>query len=52
MPHSVLRKWLFVESTHEDFEATMTDVAICIEKNDPRFGVYSKPRKKKASTAT
>jgi hypothetical protein len=23
MPHEVLRKWLFIDSTHEDFESTM-----------------------------
>jgi hypothetical protein len=47
-PHSVLKKWLFVDSGHEDFEETMEGVATRIADNDPRFGVYSKPRKPKA----
>ena len=25
MPHRVLRKWLFIDSTNEDFESTMED---------------------------
>ena len=27
MPHEILRKWLFIDSTHEDFESTMEGVA-------------------------
>ena len=38
-PHAVLRKWLFVDSTHEDFESTMEEVAGRMAQNDPRFGV-------------
>jgi hypothetical protein len=48
-PHEVLRKWLFIDSLHEDFEETMDGVAQCVVKDDPRFGVYSKPRKAKAA---
>ncbi|MFT4571300.1 MAG: hypothetical protein ACI8TX_002051 [Hyphomicrobiaceae bacterium] len=44
-PHEVLNKWLFVESTHEDFESTMERAALAIASNDPRFGVYSKRKK-------
>ena len=44
-PHQVLRKWLFVDSTHEDFESTMEAVAKRIAGNDPRFGIA--PRKSK-----
>ena len=39
MPHAVLRKWLFIDSTHEDFESTMEAVAKRVVSNDPRFGI-------------
>ena len=42
MPHEVLRKWLFIDSTHEDFESTMEAVAKRIANNDPRFGILAK----------
>jgi hypothetical protein len=38
-PHGVLRKWLFIDSTHEDFESTMEAVARHIASNDQRFGI-------------
>ena len=50
MPHAVLRKWLFIDSTHEDFEFTMEAVAKFVASNDPRFGVSPKspqPRTRK-----
>jgi hypothetical protein len=37
-PHQVLRKWLFIDSTHKDFESTMEAVAKHVARNDPRFG--------------
>jgi len=42
-PHTILRKWLFIDSTHEDFQSTMEAVAACIARNDPRFGVVPNP---------
>lgn len=39
-PHDVLRKWLFVASTHQDFELTMETVAKRMARNDPRFGIW------------
>jgi hypothetical protein len=39
MPHGVLKKWLFIDSTHEAFESTMEAVAHRIARNDARFGV-------------
>jgi len=42
-PHRVLRKWLFIDSAHEDFESTMERVAACLARDDRRFGVV--PRK-------
>jgi hypothetical protein len=41
-PHEVLRKWLFIDSSHEDFESTMDAVAKRMASNDPRFGVLPK----------
>ena len=42
-PHRVLKKWLFIDSAHEDFESTMEGVAARIARDDRRFGVV--PRK-------
>ena len=41
-PHDVLRKWLFIDSAHEDFESTMEAVANRVADNDPRFGILLK----------
>jgi hypothetical protein len=38
-PHDVLRKWLYIDSRHEDFEQTMERVARAMAHNDPRFGI-------------
>jgi hypothetical protein len=38
-PHAVLRKWLYIDSAHEDFEPTMEAVARRMAKDDRRFGV-------------
>ena len=43
-PHDVLGKWLFFDSTHDDFESTMEAVAKRVAKNDPRFGILPKSR--------
>jgi hypothetical protein len=52
-PHTVLRKWLFVDSTHSDFGSTMEAVARCMARNDPRFGILPRPaRPGKLRTAT
>jgi len=52
-PHGVLRKWLYIDSTHQDFESTIEAVANRMTRNDPRFGIVprsatSRGRKKKA----
>jgi uncharacterized protein YbaR (Trm112 family) len=50
MPHEYLRKWLFIDSTRDDFEATMQGVAKRIASNDARFGILpnsSKPKRSK-----
>ena len=46
-PHDVLRKWLYVDSRHDDFEATMERVAEAIARNDQRFGIEPRPKKQK-----
>lgn len=42
MPHVVLGKWLYIDSAHSDFEATMEGVARHIARNDRRFGIVPK----------
>jgi hypothetical protein len=49
-PHVVLRKWLFIDSVHDDFESTMAAVAERMASDDPRFGVL--PRIPKPGTRT
>jgi hypothetical protein len=44
----VLRKWLLIDSTHEEFESTMDAVARRISGNDPRFGILSSSARPKA----
>src|SRR5271170_953953 len=44
-PHEVLGKWLFIDSTHDDFESTMEAVAKRVAGNDPRFGVLPRSPK-------
>lgn len=40
-PHAVLRKWLYVDSAHPDFEFTMEVVARRVAGGDQRFGVIT-----------
>jgi hypothetical protein len=52
-PHTVLRKWLYIDTRHDDFEATMEQVARAMARDDQRFGVRpqsekSRQRRKKA----
>ena len=44
VPHDVLKKWLYIDSRHPDFEPTMERVAQAMARNDPRFGIH--PRKR------
>jgi len=50
-PHDVLKKWLFIDSRHDDFEPTMERVASAMARGDPRFGIERRPRKKRAKSA-
>ena len=47
-PHDVLKKWLYLDSRHDDFEVTMERVAAAIARDDPRFGITPRPRKRVA----
>jgi len=38
-PHAVLKKWLWIDSTHDEFEQTMAGIAQEIARDDPRFGI-------------
>lgn len=39
IPHDILRKWLYIDSTHQDFESTMEAIAKRMARNDRRFGI-------------
>ena len=43
-PHDILRKWLYIDSRHEDFESTMEGVVSAIARDDPRFGISARPK--------
>jgi hypothetical protein len=45
-PHDILKKWLYIDSRHEDFEQTMEQVAKAIARDDQRFGIHPHPKKK------
>ena len=47
-PHAVLRKWLYIDTAHEDFESTMEAVARRMARNDPRFGIVPLRTRKRA----
>jgi len=54
VPHSVLRKWMYIDSKHDDFESTMEAVARRMVRNDARFGIVrhrSKRRVRKKKSA-
>jgi hypothetical protein len=46
-PHRVLRKWLYIDSTHGDFASTMEAVAGRIARNDERFGIAPRGPKRR-----
>ena len=47
-PHDILKKWLYIDSRHADFEPTLERVAEAISRDDPRFGIHPRPRKERA----
>jgi len=50
-PHAVLRKWLYIDSAHEAFEATMEAVARRMARNDRRFGIVPVVRRGRLQAA-
>jgi hypothetical protein len=46
-PHHILKKWLYIDSRHDDFEPTMERVARAIRAGDDRFGIQPRPRKER-----
>jgi hypothetical protein len=48
-PHEALKKWLYIDSRHDDFEPTMERVAETIARNDGRFGIHPRPKKERGS---
>ena len=52
MPHTILRKWLYIDSAHEDFEPTMEAVARRMAKNDRRFGIVPAMSKRRKTRRT
>jgi hypothetical protein len=44
-PHEILKKWLYIDSRHEDFETGMERVAKAIARDDKRFGIRPAVRK-------
>ena len=39
-PHDVLKKWLWLDSHHEEFEPVMEQLAEAMVRGDSRFGVF------------
>jgi hypothetical protein len=48
-PHNVLKKWLYIDSRHEDFDLTIERVAEAIARDDPRFGIEPQSKRRAAS---
>lgn len=46
-PHPVLGKWLFITSSHEDFEDVSSRLIEAMTEGDPRFGVEPKTKDRK-----
>jgi hypothetical protein len=45
-PHDILKRWLYIDSRHEDFEQTMEGIAKAIACDDQRFGIHPQPKQK------
>ena len=48
-PHDVLKKWLYIDSHHAEFEPTLERVAKAIARDDPRFGIHPRPRRHRSA---
>jgi len=49
-PHGVLKKWLYLDSRRESFEAIIGRLTEAIGRNDQRFGIRPRPRKARAGS--
>ena len=49
-PHDILKKWLYIDSRHEDFDLTMERVAEAIARDDARFGIHPHARKARVAS--
>jgi len=49
-PHGVLRKWMYIDSKHEDFASTMEAVARRMARNDARFGIVPRRANRRVRT--
>lgn len=50
-PHAILRKWLYIDTHHDEFEPTMEAVTRAIARDDQRFGIHPPQRQKKKKSA-
>lgn len=50
VPHHIVKKWLYIDSGHEDFEPTMERAAAAIARDDQRFGIEPRARKERAGS--
>jgi hypothetical protein len=50
--HPVLKKWLYLSQSSEDFETIASDIVEAVRMNDRRFGVEPKERPLKRSRKT
>ena len=50
--HPVLKKWLYVSQSSEDFETIASEIVEAVRMNDPRLGVEPKERALKRSRKT
>ncbi len=50
-PHDILRKWLYIDSRHVDFELTLERVGAAIARQDVRFGIGPRPKREGTASA-
>lgn len=50
VPHPILKKWLYLPESHEEFERMAKRLVKMVRAKDPRLGVLPSPRKKKAAS--
>lgn len=47
--HAVLRKWLYLPESADDFESAASTLVKLIRRRDPRLGVIPPPKKRRAT---